>query len=313
MDYSNLLTRAWRITWDHKILWLFGLLASLGQGGGGGGSGWRQSIPSGGGRGGPPGELNDLQGAFDRIPPAVWIGLAVVALLILLAVIVISTIGKGGLIGGIQIADAQGRVSFGEAWGQGLGNFGRIFLIGLVLGLAGLALVLLTVVPGAVLTALTFGLGLICLIPLICAVVLAIIALGVVGNLAQIAAVLDQLSVTEAIGRAWSVITSNLGNVIVLAIILALVGGVAGFLIALPILAIVFPVMMGVLAGTLADSRGLAAGGFVLAGLCFLAYLPVLLVFQGILTTWTTSVWTLAYRQFTGRAAVPVPTEPAAA
>jgi hypothetical protein len=30
MDYGYILRRAWQILWQHKILWLFGFLASLG-------------------------------------------------------------------------------------------------------------------------------------------------------------------------------------------------------------------------------------------------------------------------------------------
>jgi len=39
MDYGEVLQKAWKIIWKHKILWLFGLLASCGRGGGGGSGG----------------------------------------------------------------------------------------------------------------------------------------------------------------------------------------------------------------------------------------------------------------------------------
>ena len=40
MDFGKILTRAWEIIWKFKVLWIFGILASCGQGtssGGGGG------------------------------------------------------------------------------------------------------------------------------------------------------------------------------------------------------------------------------------------------------------------------------------
>ena len=56
MDFSEVLTKAWRIVWKHKILWIFGILAGCGTGGGGGGGGsggrWEQNRPfSSGGTG----------------------------------------------------------------------------------------------------------------------------------------------------------------------------------------------------------------------------------------------------------------------
>ena len=33
MNFGEVLSRAWQITWKHKILWLFGLLASCSAGG----------------------------------------------------------------------------------------------------------------------------------------------------------------------------------------------------------------------------------------------------------------------------------------
>ena len=39
MDFGEVLTRAWQITWRYKGLWVLGLLAGCGTGGGGGGGG----------------------------------------------------------------------------------------------------------------------------------------------------------------------------------------------------------------------------------------------------------------------------------
>ena len=36
MDYSNVISRAWKIIWKHKVLWIFGILSGCASGGGGG-------------------------------------------------------------------------------------------------------------------------------------------------------------------------------------------------------------------------------------------------------------------------------------
>ncbi|MDP3046025.1 MAG: hypothetical protein Q8O07_00915, partial [Chloroflexota bacterium] len=47
MDYVGILKRAFHVTWNYKVLWLFGFLSAL-WGSGGGGMGWQGG---GGGRG----------------------------------------------------------------------------------------------------------------------------------------------------------------------------------------------------------------------------------------------------------------------
>jgi hypothetical protein len=49
--------------------------------------------------------------------------------------------------------------------------------------------------------------------------------------------------------------------------------------------------------------------GLLTAGLCFLAYLPVLLVLSGILTAYIESAWTLTYMRLTNKPVAP-PLEP---
>ena len=38
-NFGEVLTRAWQIIWKHKVLWIFGILASCGRGSGGGNGG----------------------------------------------------------------------------------------------------------------------------------------------------------------------------------------------------------------------------------------------------------------------------------
>ena len=38
-NFGEVLTRAWQIIWKHKVLWIFGILASCSRGNGGSGNG----------------------------------------------------------------------------------------------------------------------------------------------------------------------------------------------------------------------------------------------------------------------------------
>ena len=306
LDFGAILSRAWKITWENKVLWIFGILAAMGNGaaGGGGGAGGGD----GGGRDFGPGglELPPPARRFVESPDpriiAIVIGVICVLVLIALVLFVLSIIGRGGLIGGVRLADDNGRVTFGEAWRVGLRNFWRVFLIGLIVGVVVIGLVLILLVPG-IFFSITI-IGLLCGLPLIFAFVVAAIVLGIVAYFAQIAAVVEDLSVTAALGRAWEVIRANLGDIIILGIVLIVAQAVIGVVIALPVIVTLIPIVFAVI-GFINESQNMAVGGLIVAGLCFVAYLPVLIVLGGVLETWITSAWTLAYRQFIRPLAAP--------
>jgi hypothetical protein len=153
------------------------------------------------------------------------------------------------------------------------------------------------------LSIVTLGLGVLCLLPLICLLAIAAAILGVVAYFAQIAAVVENLGVMDSLRRAWDIIKANLGPIIILGLILIVANFVIGLILAVPVLLIVLPAVIG-MAGFAGDSQVLGTGGLAFALVCCALYLPVLLVAGGILQTWTTAAWTLAYGQFT-RPAMP--------
>jgi hypothetical protein len=304
MDYGNVLSRAWQITWKHKVLWIFGILAGCSSG--------NSNFRGGGGTGGPGGQgpgADQFQQFFERPEgTAIIIAIVAVVLLIVVAVMVLSTIGRGGLIGGARLADEKGAVTFGEAWGIGVGSFWRLFVIGL-----------LVVLPVIVLALMTAGAGLLAgplalaFIPLLCLAILFVIPASIVAHFAQFAVVLDGLGVGAAFRKGWDVIKTNFGPVIVLGLILIVVGAIAGLIIAAPFIALLAPVLVGVVAGGVTGSEVLSVPFLVAAGIGFLCYLPFAIALSGILQTWTMSAWTLAYRRFTSSApaVVTAPAQPA--
>jgi hypothetical protein len=305
LDYGAILRRAWQITWNNKILWLFGILAGLVAG----------NSPNLGQRGPdinyrfdyqnpdlPPG-LRRMVGDVDQnVVLAIIAGLACLALVIFIVVLVLGVIGRGGLIGGIRLADKQGKVSFGEAWAIGLRKFIVIFAIGLVVWIIGLL-----IAGASTLLAAT-----ICLAPLACIGFLLVAVLGVWTQLAQIAAVQDDLDIFAALTRAWQVIRDNLASVIVLGLILVVIGIIAGFVLAAPVVFIAVPAAIGFI--FLASSDAAIAGniGMIVGGLCLVIYVPIAIVVGGILQTWVTAAWTLAYEQMSmARPAAAAPVAPA--
>jgi hypothetical protein len=322
LDLGNILSRAWKITWNNKILWLFGVLAALGSGGGGNGGSSNFNF-----RGNP----SDLSPRGPNLPPelerwfsdlrnvgptilAIIIGVICVLFLIGLVVYVLSLLGQGGLIGGARLADANGHVTFGEAWELARRYAWRLFLINLPAILLGLLVVVIAIVTAVAVVGIFAGnanpgpnsaIGVLigvfaCVVPLACVVGLVGLALRILIFFARFAVVLEDLAPMAALRRGWEILKSNFISILILGIILVIGGAVFGFIIALPLIVAVLPVVIGII-GTAATNQAmpLAAGG-IFALVCCAVYVPVLIFLRGVFETWATSAWTLAYQQFIG-------------
>ena len=286
-DFGGTLRRAWQITWQHKILWLFGIFSAIA---GGASLNFNNSRPRFSFDPSNPIPFPRVQRLFPNLDQtaiiAIALGLLCVGLVIAITLYVLHVIGRGGLIGGIQLADTTGQVTFGQAWGIGVKHFWTVLLIGLIVAIvAGLF--------GAASTFLTFT---VCLAPLGCLGFLLTAMLSVFTYLAQIAAVTENLSFVDALTRAWQVVQRNLAPVALLALLLVIIAVVAGLLVALPLTIAIIPLTVAFVAYANGNA-GTASVSALVAGLCFVLWIPVLIVVHGILQTWLISAWTLAYCQ----------------
>jgi hypothetical protein len=329
MQYGTLLKRAWNIIWRNKIIWLFGFLAALGSGGNNFNfrSGGNFNFPSQGqGTGGglPPQVQRALVELFSNqsLIITVVIVLIVVGLVIGLIIALIAALGHSAMVEMAREADETERTSFATGWNTGLRRMFPTFLIRFLLGLppaliliAGLIPFFLSFVPlmvrsgfsnperlfaGGILTSL-FA----CFLPACCIGVLLSIPLQVLETLSIRALVLESTGIWSSIRRGWSIFTSNLGEVIILWLIFLVIGIAVGIVIGLPIafLAIAILVPMGIAA---AVTPLMIAP--LIALICLIAILSAVL--RSVVEAYTSTLWTLAYRQWSARpvsAPVPVP------
>ena len=289
-NFSEVLTRAWQIIWKHKVLWIFGIFAGCGQGGGSGGGG------GGGGNTFSDGDqpFSEFGRMMDRIGDWIADNPWVVALFILVMIIFIilavflGTIGRIGLIRGTYQAE-QGteNLVFGELFSGSTPYFWRVFGLSLLVGLAFLVLMLPLIAFGV----LTAGVGFACLLPLICLLIPVGMVVNVIIEQANAAMVLDDLGIGDGFRRGWDVFRSNLGPVLIMAIILGVLAFVVGLVIALPIILAFFPLAFGLAGGE--------TGMLWVTVICCAIYLPILLLLNGILLSFTQSSWTLTYLRLT--------------
>lgn len=308
MNYGEVLERAWRITWRFKGLWVLGILAgcsngSGGSGGGGGSSNYSQSF--GNGNGPAPEQFSQLEQFFETIDPAVMVAVAVALVLFILLLwaisLLIGVFGQAGLIHGADQADRGQAVTLAMAATGGLDAFWRLLglelillaiRIGLVVGVATVVLVFLV---------FTLGIGALLLIPLICiltpVLLLLGLALGIYLQFVRAAIVVDSLSITQALKEAWALVRSHVTPSAVMGLILVLGGWVVSLILSVPFFLVLIPLIGGVAFGT-ETALGIGIG---LAALCCLAYLPVMLLLNGVLQTYIQTAWTLTYRRLTDR------------
>lgn len=309
MDYGEVLSKAWRIIWKHKVLWLFGILAGLGSFGG--------NSSGGGGRGqasyqfsenelppGLQGWANAIERFFENIPAWVWVLLVIAFFVLLVVVIFLTTIGKVGLIQGASLADeGHEPITFGALFSAGMRYFWRVFFLNLLVGLAIAAAFILLMIPIVLLGVATLGIGLICLAPIICLLVPLSWLINVVLEQANIAIILENRGILDGLQRGWQVVTGSLGQYIVMAFILFIGSFIASLLIGLPMVLIVLPAVLGIVIG-----NGAIQGGLIVSLVVFVLYLPILLLLNGIVQSYVNTAWTLTFRRLTGRApAVVIP------
>jgi hypothetical protein len=309
MDFGDVLSRAWRIIWQHKVLWIFGILAGCGGANGGASGNFRTTFQ---GNELPPG----VQRFFDQFATlpnwqiALIVGAIVLAALVLVVLaIFFGTIGRIGVIRGTyDVEQGVARLSFSDLFNDTLPFFWRVFGLNLLVGVAGFFVVIILAVIFIFFTAITLGIGLCFIIPLICLLVPLAWLVGVIVEQAIIAIVVENLGLSDGVRRGWEVFKNNFGSMVVMALILYVgVNLIVGFIIALPLALVISPIVLGAALGT---NQALGRG-LLTAAICFVLYLPVLIVLSGILRSYIESAWTLTYLRLTGEPfppeSVPVP------
>jgi hypothetical protein len=338
VDMGEILTKAWKITWKFKVLWIFGILAGCGSNNGGN---FNNNFSNGGGSGsGRDGEVPEFFRQFENMQPEQAIRsfmneysqyLAIIAVVVVLLCILslvfyaLGIIGKIGLVKGTAKGDAGAeKLTFGELWTESLPYFWRMVGLSLLIGLPFfIILVILLIVffagifsfaavenpnSGSV-AGLLAALGI--FVPAICCLSIASIVVRMIVEQAQNAIIMEDKGVLAGLSRGWDVFKRNILTIVLLAIILSVLGGIVGFVVAIPIVLAVIPAVAGAALMAVPDPAVTSAAWvpLIIAGLCCLAYFPVLLVFSGIQQTYIQAAWTLTYLRLTA----PTPAAPAAA
>lgn len=324
MDFGATISRAFRIMWDHKVLWILGFLAALGGGG------------AGGNFQGP--QVNNRFSSRDITPFAadpslILAGASLFFCLLLILGIVLSVVGiiaRGGLIAGVQQVETEGNTTFSRAWAVGADRFWRMLGLNILLWLPMVVIIFLLVllfggaIAGIIAASSTFGQGnqdnsafmglmsggIIVLCCLICVVVIYSIIAMALQTFGERAIVLENRGVTDSISRAWAIFRNNLGNIILLAIVMLVISGVVGLIAGAAMFTVLIPTLFPLITG-LTQNAVISASTTVLAVIGIAVGIVISAIINTLFITFNSAAWTLAFRSFTGVA--PAATQPPAA
>lgn len=334
MDYIETIKRAFRITFQHKSLWVLGFLASLASGSGGGSGSSNVNLPSGGSGGsgssgipgGSPSFPNDMP--FDDLGRmfndnaglviAAIVALCCFVLVLSLIFMALAEIGHGGLIANVNGIENGEQPGLGAGWRAGVSRLRTLFGQQLLLSIPGLIFLVIMLIAIAIGLAPIFSelsrggdfdrapeamlggiFGMLCLIvPLACVMWVWGIFAAILSTFGRRAVMLNGAGAIDGFKQGWAVFRANIGNSIVMAIILFVVNFLIGIALVLAALALLAPAGIAFFA-TAGNDSGFEPASIAVLIVGGLAFLVLSVIVQSILTTLSSAVWTLSYRQFT--------------
>jgi hypothetical protein len=319
MQYGELIQRAARLTWRHKVLWVFGIALALVSGGGANGVNYsfnRNDMPWTG----------SISPAWEDIVAAA-VALAVLAAVFVLVLIVVTAIVRytsvGALIGLVDGVERTQEVTFREGLRRGWRHLLQLFLVALILGLiAALIAFVVVLVFGILIAVLVLpavlalragdtweAAGIVWLVIVgvvgVALLVLAAILFAAVYNPVREYAfryvVLRGMGATDAIGEGYRLLRRRLKESVWYGIVLGLIELAIGIVL-LPIALVVGGTGAGlaVLLWRASNSPvwpALVAVPLVILGIALAALI------QGVYEAFASAAWTLAFRELEPEAA----------
>lgn len=325
MNHINILKRAFHITLNYRILWIFGILLALTTGGGGGGGNGGGSSGGGNNPGfngqNPFGQVPQLNPALVSTLIAVGIGFACLVLVLIVIGSLVNYVSQTAVIRMVDRHENDGekigfRAGFRLGWSRAAWKMFLLDLLVTLVFLAGLLVMLIiTALPllvflvknaqtlyiiGGILAAGLFLLTL-------AAFIIAAIAVNLVMNFSRRAIVLADLGVRESLKRGFNIVKGRLGDIILMGIMMFGLG-LAYTLVSIPVIlaVVVVAALVGglpaLLAGSITNLFVQGAAPWIVGAIVGTPiFLVVVIIPALIIRAWqlifSSTTWTLTYRE----------------
>jgi hypothetical protein len=295
MDYWQLVTRSFRIAWDHKYLWLIALFS--GEGGAGYSFNYSQNQ-----RTTRPQDLKALQEqvtTWINNHVGLIVALAIIWLILAIAFFILAAVCEGATVRASAEHDAERPFGLGWAWTAGVRTMWVVLrfrliilalslpLIALVAGLGvGIFISIRDSNVGAVLLLVLVGLL------LVVAGIPYAIYLSFLDRFGSRAIVLEQVGARAGLSRAHRLLFKRFGRSLLVWLVAIVVSLVISLVLACVLVLALLPLILAV--GVILVS---GSTNYVAIAIVALIVLPFALVIGGFLSAQTSSYWTLAFRR----------------
>jgi hypothetical protein len=326
VDHTQIIKKAFAISWRYRPLWLFGFLLALCSGGSG--SGGNFNPPSSSGDFDFPGSSPIPGGDVD---PAmiITIMVAVFCLMMILALVgvVVRAVTRTAIIGMVHQVARTEAVTVGDGWRLGWSvRAWRLWLVSFIIGIP-VFIITMVLILAAMLPLILFILdetaamvtGIVLFIIAIFGVMIIILIISaIVAPIMEIAwrrAVVDGSGALASIGSTFGLIKRNFKDVLIIWLLMfgiAFLWVIISLIAVLPVALISALVVGGIPAG-LVYLISSSWFGAAVAGVP-LAVIAIVLVFSfgsGLFLVFQSAVWTLTYLELDRSADSPEPDEPA--
>jgi hypothetical protein len=295
MNYGELLSEAFRLTWRNRFLWFFGFFV--------GGSASFNAPSNFGGQQGAPfgGATGPLRWISENLALFLTLVIALVVVIVLVF-IVLAMLSHGALVESVAALHRGEPRRFGSAWRAGTANFWRVLGLKILMFLIALGLAILVLLPVglgvAVVLAATDSAGLrvlfIVLLVLVgfLALILVFLPFAIINQFALRELVVSRRHILESIGGGFGLFRRNIGRTLL--VWLLQLGVMLGLGIAtLVVVVILGAILLGpAIALFAAEQTTVAVVVGIIGGLLFLV---PLFVISGALGAFNHTYWTLAY------------------
>lgn len=308
-DFIEVFTRAAKITWKYKVLWIFGILASCGRS-----SGSSSNSSGNSSRNGmtenplSPEMMRQAEAFFMRMTSWFEQNTWIIFVLIILGLISIALqvffnlVGTAGLARGVvQAENGNESIQFGELFSESLGYFWRLFGASLIIWLPVIVFFILAffvmLIPAmnGNMDETAFGGGMVLFfISMCCCLFPVSIALSLYHLQVKRAIMVDNLGVIESLARGWKVLSGNILVLLLVGVVIFIASVIVGILVALPLIMLMIPLVGAFIQGNITSWQP-----FIAVGIFALCYSPIAWLINGIIMTYTESVWTLTYLRLT--------------
>ncbi len=300
MPYMDIVWRSFRISWNHKYLWLIALFSGEGGGGAGFNSGYSSPAPSRGGRSPDFAAIQEQVSTWIAGHLLLIVVVVIAWLLLIIAFFILAAVCEGATVRASAEHDAERPFRLGLAWRAGVSRMGaivrfRLLLIALLLPLWLMLVAFLLAVAIAIANRNASAIPGLFLSGLYLTVIAIPYGLYIffLDRLGSRALVLEQLGARASIARAHRLLVKRIGRTLLVWLLSIAVGFVVGILFACAFAIVIIPFAI---AGGIAFATN-AAVFWPLAILAVIIVLPISLVVGGFLAAQGSTYWTLAFRR----------------